>query len=548
MAVKLSPVFNDAQLDSSGNPYVGAQLFTYAAGSTTKQTAYQDSAGLTQHTNPIVLNSRGEPPAPIWLTEGSTYKLYLTTPTDTDPPVTSVRVIDNIRGVNDATVTIDEWISSGLTPTYVSATSFTLSGDQTTEFHEGRRLKITDSGGSKYVTITGSTYAPSTTTVVVAGDALASPTSAVSYSIIRATNSSISSEMLYKKGAAVASAATCDIWNTQGDYIHIQGSTGITSFGTAPYAGMRKTLIFDSALTISHSSTLKTPGAQDLTVAANFMCEVVADTTTSHRISETAPAFSRPAQFGRMSISGLTYANNSGDATNDLDIAVGACRDSTDAMDMVLASAITKQSDVAWAVGSGNGGLDTGATGNSDYYIWLIKRSDTGVVDALYSLSSTAPTMPTNYDYKRLIGWFKRVGGTIVAFHTYETEGGGIEVSWDVPTLDVNLANTLTTARRTDAVKVPLNFSTIAHLNIMAFDAAANFMAWFYNPDQTDAAPATGAAPLFNFAQNGVGRQLAYQYRIRTSSTGTIAARAEIATVDQYSVSTMGFHWARRNS
>jgi hypothetical protein len=44
MTVKLSPVFNDAQLDSSGNPYTGAKLFTYAAGSTTKQTAYQDSA------------------------------------------------------------------------------------------------------------------------------------------------------------------------------------------------------------------------------------------------------------------------------------------------------------------------------------------------------------------------------------------------------------------------------------------------------------------------------------------------------------------------
>jgi hypothetical protein len=139
-------------------------------------------------------------------------------------------------------------------------------------------------------------------------------------------------------------------------------------------------------------------------------------------------------------IYGLTYANNAGDATNDLDIAAGGAMDSTGAYWMTLSAAITKQLDAAWAVGTNAGGLDTGAVGNSDYYIWLIKRSDTGVVDALYSLSSTAPTMPTNYDYKRLIGWFKRVGGTIVAFHTYETEGGGIEVSWDVPTLDVNLA------------------------------------------------------------------------------------------------------------
>ena len=62
MAVKLSPVFNDAQ-DINGEPASGALLFTYSAGSSTKLTAYQDSAGTTPHSNPIVLNSRGEPPA-----------------------------------------------------------------------------------------------------------------------------------------------------------------------------------------------------------------------------------------------------------------------------------------------------------------------------------------------------------------------------------------------------------------------------------------------------------------------------------------------------
>lgn len=549
MAVKLSPLFNDAQLDSSGNPYVGAQLFTYAAGSTTKQTAYQDSGSVSQHTNPIILNARGEPPAPIWLTEGSSYKLYLTTPTDSDPPVTSVRVIDNVRGVNDATVTIDEWVSSGLTPTYVSATSFTLSGDQTTEFHEGRRLKITDSGGSKYVTVTTSAFG-ALTTVTVAGDSLASPTSAVDLSLLRANNPSASSEMIHRKGTAVASAATCDIWNTQGDFVHITGTTGISSFGTAPYNGSRKKIIHDGALTITHGTNLKCPGDQDLVVAANTVYEVIADTTTAHRIVDVTHAFSRPAQFMPKHIAGLTYANNAGDATNDLDIAIGSCRDSTDAMDMVLASALTKQSDAAWAVGTNQGALDNiGSAGNNDFYIHLIKRSDTGVVDVLFSLSSTSPAMPTNYDYRRLIGWFKRAGGTIVAFHTYELEGGGLELTWDVPTLDINLANTLTTSRRTDAVKVPLNFATEAHLNVIINDASSGGHAWLCCPDQTDAAPSASAAPLANIGSSGGGDLVSNesgQFRIRTSATGTIAARSTIATMDLYVVSTMGFKMARR--
>jgi hypothetical protein len=191
MAVKLSPVFQGPILDSSGNPYVGAQLFTYVSGSTTKQTAYQDSAGLTPHTNPIVLNSRGEPPAPIWLTTGVNYKLYLTTPTDSDPPVTSVRVIDVVTGVNDTTSAIDQWVA-GPTPTFISTTSFSLAGDQTTIFHVGRRVKTTNSGGTIYSRISASAFTTLTTiTVVNDSGVLDSGLSAVSYALLSATNPSV---------------------------------------------------------------------------------------------------------------------------------------------------------------------------------------------------------------------------------------------------------------------------------------------------------------------------------------------------------------------
>jgi hypothetical protein len=245
-------------------------------------------------------------------------------------------------------------------------------------------------------------------------------------------------------------------------------------------------------------------------------------------------------------MSGLIYSNNVTDATNDLNIVAGQCRDATNVDTLVLA-ALTKQSDVAWAVGTAAGMLDTGAVGNNDYYLWAIKRADTGVTDVLCSLSSTAPTMPTNYTLKRLFGWFKRVGGTIVAFITYETEGGGLEFNWTSPTLDVNLVNTLTTSRRTDAVKVPLDFSVTAHLNVVVSDSAAH-VAWIYCPDQADLAPSATLTPLANIGGNSVNTPTIYtQLHVRTSATGTIAARANIATVDGYAVVTLGFNWARRN-
>jgi hypothetical protein len=244
-------------------------------------------------------------------------------------------------------------------------------------------------------------------------------------------------------------------------------------------------------------------------------------------------------------IYGMTYANAAGDVTNDLDIAAGGAMDATGAY-WITTAALTKQLDVNWAIGNNAGGLDTGAIGNSDYYIWAIARSDTGVTDYLFSLSSTAPTMPTNYDFKRLVGWFKRVGATIVLFKTYETEGGGLEFLWSSPTLDIDLTNTLTTTRRTDVVKVPLNFSTIAILNVQVADAVQNIV-YIYSPDLTDVAPSTTAAPLANAYSNATGSEDYYQLRIRTSASGLIAARASVATMNNYRISTIGFTWARRN-
>lgn len=107
-------------------------------------------------------------------------------------------------------------------------------------------------------------------------------------------------------------------------------------------------------------------------------------------------------------IGGLTMSTAGSSAT--FSVAAGAATDSTHTTRIALSSAISKTTS-AWAVGTGNGGLDTGSIANSTWYhVWLILRSDTGVVDVLVSTSATAPTMPANYDYKRRIGAMKTDG------------------------------------------------------------------------------------------------------------------------------------------
>ena len=193
MAVLVSPFGPKPQFeDASGNPDVSYQLFFYAAGSSTKQNTYTSSTGLTANSNPIVLNSLGQPTNEIWFTQGQTYKVVLAPANDTDPPVSPIWSVDNLTGINDVSGSIDQWIASALTPTYISATSFSFVGDQTATFAIGRRLKTTNTAGTIYSTISNSVFGAVTTiTIVNDSGTLDSGLSAVSYGILSSTNRSI---------------------------------------------------------------------------------------------------------------------------------------------------------------------------------------------------------------------------------------------------------------------------------------------------------------------------------------------------------------------
>jgi microcystin-dependent protein len=86
-------------------------------------------------------------------------------------------------------------------------------------------------------------------------------------------------------GPDIASAATTNIWDSNGNYRQITGTTTITSFGTAPQAGAQRVLRFASALQITGSASLLTPfGASLFFVQAGDIAVVRADSTTNHRI------------------------------------------------------------------------------------------------------------------------------------------------------------------------------------------------------------------------------------------------------------------------
>lgn len=193
MAVKLSPFGPNPQwVDANGNPASGYKLFFYAAGSSTKQNTYTDSTGDTANSNPIVLNSLGQPANAIWFTEGLEYKAVLAPSTDTDPPAAAIWTRDDLSGINDSNSATSQWLASGFTPTYVSATQFTVPGDQTSTLTVDRRVKCTVTAGTVYGYISVSAYTTLTTvTVVLDSGSLDSGLSAVEIGIITPGNTSL---------------------------------------------------------------------------------------------------------------------------------------------------------------------------------------------------------------------------------------------------------------------------------------------------------------------------------------------------------------------
>jgi hypothetical protein len=156
MSVSLAPQIRFVGRDNNGNIIPGGKLFTYAAGTTTKQASYTDSTGGTPNVNPVILDGRGE--ADVWLNPLLSYKLVLSPSTDTDPPTNALWTKDNIPGgVNAASVNFTAVGAGGLVRSgndkmgdIVAIADFDTSADARTAANNLRPLIDTAAGSLGY--------------------------------------------------------------------------------------------------------------------------------------------------------------------------------------------------------------------------------------------------------------------------------------------------------------------------------------------------------------------------------------------------------------
>lgn len=229
----------------------------------------------------------------------------------------------------------------------------------------------------------------------------------------------------------------------------------------------------------------------------------------------TDPAWSSTGPYPPGYLNGLALTNAT-DTDHDISIAAGYCRDSTNVDNLDLASALVKRIDASWTVGTAGGGLDTGSVGNSTwYYVWLIKRSDTGVVDALFSASSTSPTMPASYDRKRRIGAVRTdSSANILQFRQFGDEFHFVNSILDIDTTSLSTTATAFT------VTCPPNmiFFGNAYASISGGTASGVLVRTTFNED---IAVSSSTAGIANVPHTGTT-----QIRIPVSASSQVTARA----------------------
>lgn len=172
------------------------------------------------------------------------------------------------------------------------------------------------------------------------------------------------------------------------------------------------------------------------------------------------------------------------------------------------------------------GALDTGAIAASTWYhAFVIRRSDTGVVDVLISLSPTAPTLPANYTQFRRIGSMKtNASSQWIGF--IQT---GDAFRWSTPLRDASPINP-GTAAIVQALTVPTGIVVEADIVVLvAALTTASLYILVTSLSEPDNAPSgaalftLGAAPLNAQVAapiRGVFTNTSAQIRIRLSASG----------------------------
>lgn len=300
----------------------------------------------------------------------------------------------------------------------------------------------------------------------------------------------------------------------------------VGTIDAANVSAFGQTLIDDA----DAATALATLGAQaDLDVLSQ--AEAEAGIATAERIftaQRVQQAIGALTPLPRGHISGMQLTNNGDDGAHDIDISVGAARDTADAANLKLTAALTKRIDATWVAGDDAGGLSSTLTppaNNTWYHVHAIIVA--GVVDVGFDTSISAANLITDHSataYRRLGSVLTDGSANIIAF----LQTGDV-FQWKTPIVDVDVLSPGTLAViRTLSVPPGLKVEAFGVALMESENGVGNGSTILTDPDVADTVPALGntiGTTNLNTANTGsqfrVVTNTSREIRSRSSETGT---------------------------
>ena len=252
-------------------------------------------------------------------------------------------------------------------------------------------------------------------------------------------------------------------------------------------------------------------------------------------------------------IDGFITSNNGTDAANDIDIAAGSAKDSANSTDMILASALGKQIDVAWAEGGTPGAtaggfpslLSAGSPVNDTWYRVFIIKKASGQIDAGFDTSASAVNLladATGYTEFRQVSWIRYGTATIIPYIQ-----DGDDYVWDSPIVD--LPPTATVAAPTPrTLTVPPDESCAANFMYRFYESSgrsATIYGLVTSPQQTATTPSASAHTLTVVDSTDLD-QVIMNLSVRVDSSSQIRTEYDsVAAGETEDISTIGFNYPR---
>ena len=253
-------------------------------------------------------------------------------------------------------------------------------------------------------------------------------------------------------GMTRVSASLGSFASIQADVVNVSASLSTTNLVAA--TGSFTTKVSAVALEISGATSLASAAfSGDIQGTTGTFSGAVSCGTISGDGSGLSGVSGTPPNY----LTGMILSNDS-DSDHDISIKAGLTKNSTNASDLELTSAIVKKIDATWADGTGAGGLAGGVTLSANTWYHLHAIAVTAGTDAGFDTSPVAANLIANNDasaYRRIGAVYTDGSSNIRAFNQI-----GDKFLYDNPILSYTSINISSASRTTLTLQSPVSVST----------------------------------------------------------------------------------------